>query len=150
MVKTGPRDDDYDIKLQSNSYRLPTEAEWEYATRAKKLDQYAGNNDLDSVGWYYENSQLNGVKRTHPVARKKANDFGLYDMSGNVWEWCWDWYGPYNSNAVSNPTGAEKGAYRVYRGGSWFGDAEDCRVPARLYDTPPSRFDNIGFRLSLQ
>jgi formylglycine-generating enzyme required for sulfatase activity len=146
IVKTGSGDDDYDIKLQSNGYRLPTEAEWEYAARAKKSYQYAGNGNLDSVAWNNGNSS----SRTQPVARKKSNDFGLYDMSGNVWEWCWDWYGPYKSDAISNPTGAENSDNRVDRGGGWGGGAGFCRVPFRGSNTPTYRSNAVGFRLSLQ
>jgi formylglycine-generating enzyme required for sulfatase activity len=116
IVKTGSGDDDFEIKLKSNGYRLPTEAEWEYAARAHTPYIYAGADEasINDVAWYGDNSG----SRTHPAARKKANAFGLNDMSGNVWEWCWDWYGKYDSEAKLNPTGPEKGDYRVARGGS--------------------------------
>lgn len=150
MEKTGSSDADYIINVKSNGYYLPTEAQWEYAARALTPFKYAGSNNLDSVAWYEDNSQLNGLKRTHPVAGKKANAFGLYDMSGNVWEWCWDWYDDYDKNAVTNPIGAEKGGHRVYRGGSWFSGAGNCRVSNRDDYTPTYRSADMGFRLSLQ
>ena len=104
--------------ISNKTYRLPTEAEWEYAARAGTNYTYAGSNDIDAVAWYgYEKSE----KKTHPVGTKKANDWGIYDMSGNVWEWCEDWYGEdyYTSSPSSNPKGPNTGQYRVLRGGSW-------------------------------
>jgi formylglycine-generating enzyme required for sulfatase activity len=144
----GSREDGYEIKLQVNGYRLPTEAEWEYAARAHTPYIYAGADEasLDDVAWYGDNSG----SRTHPAARKKANAFGLNDMSGNVWEWCWDWYGAYDSEAKLNPTGSEKGDTRVLRGGSWYGNAEYCRVSNRRGNAPAGRNGGMGFRLSLQ
>jgi formylglycine-generating enzyme required for sulfatase activity len=97
------------------TYRLPTEAEWEYAARAGTTGDYAGN--LDSMAWYSANSDM----KTHPIGQKQANAWGLYDMHGNVWEWCEDWYDSYPSGTVTDPTGAASGSYRVIRGSCWFG-----------------------------
>jgi formylglycine-generating enzyme required for sulfatase activity len=132
-------------------YRLPTEAEWEYAAKGGKAKQpfiYSGADSLDLVGWFGENSDTgDGIQRTRAVAQKSANGLGLYDMSGNVWEWCWDWHGSYDSEASDNPTGPEGGYRRVHRGGDWSTRAQTCRVSFRSYDTPGSRDDRIGFRL---
>jgi formylglycine-generating enzyme required for sulfatase activity len=124
------------------TYRLPTEAEWEYAARAGTTGDYYGN--IDSIAWYKDNSG----SKTHPVGQKQANAFGLYDMSGNVWEWCQDWYGDYPSGAVTNPTGATSGSARVSRGGSWSDPAVNLRSACRY--TPSERFSFLGFRLLRQ
>ena len=100
-------------------FRLPTESEWEYAARGGKKSrgyQYSGSSNISDVAWYYDG---NSGSKTHPVGTKQANELGIYDMSGNVWEWCQDWYGSYVSLSQTNPTGAVSGPYRVYRGGSW-------------------------------
>jgi formylglycine-generating enzyme required for sulfatase activity len=132
-------------KLNSKStkynYRLPTEAEWEYACRAGTTGDYAGN--LDSMGWYESNSG----SKTHPVGQKQANGWGIYDMHGNVWEWCQDWYGDYSSNNQTDPQGAGSGSSRVFRGGSWYFPAEYCRSAYRNYFVPVYRLINVGFRL---
>ena len=128
-------------------YRLPTEAEWEYAARGGNQSKgfiYAGSNNLDEVGWYVSNAG----SKTHSVGQKKANELGLYDMSGNVWEWCVDWYGPYPSDPQTNPRGPESGAGRVGRGGGWGGNPRNCRVACRDHWRPGGRSGSVGFRLA--
>ena len=135
-------------RLTGKTYRLPTEAEWEYAARGGNKSQgckYSGSHSIDRVAWYDDNS---GGK-THAVATKQANELGLYDMSGNVWEWCSDWKGSYSSSSQTNPKGASSGQYRVNRGGSWGNDARGCRVSYRNYNTPSNRSSNLGFRVVL-
>ncbi|MBR1447220.1 MAG: SUMF1/EgtB/PvdO family nonheme iron enzyme [Prevotella sp.] len=135
-------------KKTGKTFHLPTEAEWEYAARGgnkSKGYKYAGSNDIKDVAWYGDNSGSN----THPVKGKKANELGLYDMSGTVWEWCQDWYGSYNSSAQTNPTGPSSGSFRVLRGGGWSSGARGCRVACRNYYGPDYRGSDIGFRLAL-
>ena len=135
-------------ELVGKMFRMPTEAEWEFAARGgnkSKGYQYAGSNELSEVGWYHGNS--NNI--THPVGELKANEIGLYDMSGNVYEWCQDWYGEYSRNPQINPTGPCNGHNRVIRGGSWLGDIRDCRLSYRYFVAPQLRNFTYGLRLVL-
>ena len=140
-------------ELTGENFRLPTEAEWEYAARGgvKSLGyKYSGSNNVDDVAWYSVNSNVSGIVfETHDVATKRPNELGIYDMSGNVWEWCQDWYGEsyYSSSPSSNPTGPESGSYRVCRGGSGDNDAGGCRIASR--GRCSSRGGNLGLRLAL-
>ena len=130
-------------------YRLPTEAEWEYACRAGNKLAYSFGGDVRALGdyaWYDSNSN----ERTHPVGQKKANSWGLYDMHGNVWEWCSDWYGEYPNGAVSDPQGPRKGSLRIDRGGSWDYGAAMCRSSFRGNLDPSGSNFNNGFRLALE
>ena len=127
---------------------LPTEAQWEYACRAGSTGEYAG--DLDAMAWYGFNATPKGTSTeatTHPVGTKKANDWGLYDMHGNVWEWCADWDGFYPSESVTDPTGSSSGSDRVHRGGSWYLNALCCRSAVRGSSAPRSRGILLGFRV---
>ncbi|HHV37556.1 MAG TPA: SUMF1/EgtB/PvdO family nonheme iron enzyme [Candidatus Cloacimonetes bacterium] len=134
----------------ADGYRLPTEAEWEYAARGgnkSKGYEYAGSNMLGNVAWYADNSNL----RTHPVAQKTPNELGIYDMSGNVWEWRWDWYDSscYSKSPKRDPRDAASRKHKVIRGGSWFNFLGNyCRVAYRNYFTPTLRINYIGFRVS--
>lgn len=133
-------------QMTGQQYRLPTEAGWEFSARGgnKSLGyRYAGGNDIGEVAWYWKN----GDDKTHPVGQKKPNELGLYDMTGNVWEWCQDWYGEYPDGPQADPTGPEYGASRVQRGGAWDNHARNCRSAYRLYRTPDERYSNRGFRL---
>jgi formylglycine-generating enzyme required for sulfatase activity len=134
-------------KFIGKAYRLPTEAEWEYACRAKGSGRYCGGDDLDAVAWHKGNSG----DTTHAVGGKQVNGFGLYDMSGNVWEWCADWYdsGYYASSPQSNPLGPESGSNRVIRGGSWGNSPLLVRTAYRSGFTPDYRGSSLGFRLVL-
>ena len=134
--------------MTGQQFRMPTEAEWEFAARGgtkSKGYTYAGSNTIDDVAWYYNNSG----SKTHAVGGKQPNELGLYDMSGNVYEWCADWYGSYTSGAQTNPTGPTTGSSRVIRGGSWFSGATYCRTALRNYYSPGYRGDRVGFRLAL-
>ena len=137
--------------LTGKTFRLPTEAEWEHAARGGNKAHsflYSGNSNIDEVAWYSSNSGNN----THPVAEKQANELGLYDMSGNVWEWCQDYYGSsyYSNSPATNPTGPELNDGRVCRGGSWNYNSANCRVSHRGHaDQANSRYSHFGFRLAL-
>ena len=135
-------------QLTGKNFRLPTEAEWEYAARGGNKSQgykYSGSNTIGDVSWYTDNSS----STTHDVKTKQANELGIYDMSGNVWEWCHDWYGSYSSGSQTNPTGPSSGSYRVYRGGGWNDYAEGCRVSYRLRSNPGGWAGYLGLRLTL-
>jgi formylglycine-generating enzyme required for sulfatase activity len=153
------------MKPGANGYRLPTEAEWEYAARGGGLggtfaDKWAGTDTEAALGdfaWYYDNSYGRGIGHTdygtHAVGTRKANGAGLYDMSGNVWEWCWDWYDSISGEeTVTDPTGPafvpEGTSYRIFRGGSWHFDASDCAVAYRLFIFPDGRNIYLGFRVA--
>ena len=137
-------------QLTGKTFRLPTEAEWEFAARGGNQSlgyTYSGSNAIDDVAWYTSNSN----STTHEVATKAPNELGIYDMSGNVWEWCQDWYGSdyYSSSVINNPTGPSSGSVRVCRGGGWYGSASYCRVANRDYYAPASTNNGLGLRLAL-
>ncbi len=144
---------DFIIKLNKKTgkiYRMPTEAEWEYAAKGGNKSNeytYSGSNTIGYVAWYSDNSG----SKTHPVGQKQPNELGLFDMTGNVWEWCSDWYGEdyYQSSRSSNPKGALSGSFRVYRGGVWSTGAQNCRTSYRSRNYPDSRYNYLGFRLVL-
>jgi len=125
-------------------YTLPTEAQWEYACRAGTSDQYAG--DPEKMSWY----DLNSAGTTHPVAQRQPNNWGLYDMAGNVLEWCADWYGDYPGGAVTDPTGPREGFFRMARGGSWRSKMEIGRSAARSGASPARQDYTLGFRIVLR
>ena len=135
-------------RLTGRTFRLPTEAEWEYAARGGNKSRhykYSGSGNIGYVAWYYKNSG----NKTHAVGTKTANELGIYDMSGNVYEWCSDWYGSYSAGAQTNPQGPSSGTYRVLRGGSWNYNASYCRVSNRNYNDPDFSFNGLGLRLVL-
>ena len=130
------------------NFRLPTEAEWEYAARGGRKSngsKYVGGSSMDDVAWYDGNSN----SQTHDVGQKRPNELGLYDMAGNVWEWCQDWYGDYSSSAQTNPKGPSSGSGRVDRGGGWDYYAGGCRVSDRGCYNPSNRINDLGLRLAL-
>ena len=132
-------------ELTGETFRLPTEAQWEYAARGGNQAQgrlYSGSNAIDDVAWYH-------IGKTYPVKTKAPNELGIYDMSGNVWEWCSDWFGAHSSDAQTDPTGPATGSYRVVRGGSWTSDcATGCRVADRGGFTPAITGGGLGLRLA--
>jgi formylglycine-generating enzyme required for sulfatase activity len=132
-------------EITGKNYRMPTEAEWEYAARGgnrSKGYEYSGSDVLDDVGWYNDDT-------THPVGAKAANELGIYDMSGNVEEWCSDWYGLYSSSAQTDPVGAEPASWRVYRSGSYYQEARLSHVAQRRPAQPVGRANSLGCRLVL-
>lgn len=130
--------------LTGKSYRLPTEAEWEYAARGGENNFYSGSKNIEAIAWCGDNSKL----KSHPVGQKRANAFGLYDMSGNVWEWCEDWYGNYTNRSQRNPKGPSTGIGHLIRGGAFSSLPKDCRVSLRNYSEPWGRAADLGFRLA--
>jgi formylglycine-generating enzyme required for sulfatase activity len=134
--------------ITGRSFSLPTEAQWEFSARGGNSSRgykYSGSNNVGDVAWYIDNS--GGT--THDVGTKSPNELGLYDMSGNVWEWCSDWGGNYSSNSQTNPTGPSSGSGRVNRGGSCGGLAGGCRVSCRYFNSPGRRYGGMGLRLVL-
>ena len=134
--------------LTGKNFRLPTEAEWEFAARGGNNSRgykYAGSNNIETVAWY----QGNSGNKTHVVGTKSPNELGLYDMSGNVWEWCQDRYGSYSGASQTKPTGASSGSNRVLRGGCCGRSAWYCRSSLRIIGTPDGRNDGFGLRLVL-
>ena len=137
-------------EITKQTVRLPTEAEWEYSCRAGTTTTYYSGDteaDLARVAWYIDNSK----NTTHPVGQKEPNKFGLYDMHGNVWQWCQDWYSEdyYGKSEAENPAGPAQGSYRLLRGGSWGGSPVDCRSAGRGGSNPDFRFYYFGFRIVL-
>ena len=127
-------------------YRLPTEAEWEFAARGGNKSKgylYSGSNEIDAVAWYDNNSH----GEVHPVGAKAPNELGIYDMSGNVWEWCSDWFGAYSDESLTNPQGPSTGTARILRGGCWYTIPQMSRVSYRDYFAPENRHAFFGFRV---
>lgn len=140
--------EDFGDKLGDKQFRLPTEAEWEYAARGgqqSKEYKYIGGDDPDEVAWYGDNSN----DETHPVAQKKPNELGIYDMAGNVWEWCWDWFDDYPSTSQTDPTGPATGMDKTERGGNYFNTARELRPSRRISCDRTKVYDNLGLRLVL-
>lgn len=136
------RSKDVTCDYTANGYRLPTEAEWEWAARGGKNYKYAGSDTLDEVAWCYKNMQDLGTKE---VKSKMANGYGLYDMTGNVYEWCWDWYNNISSSTLA--TGASSGSNRVMRGGGWGSEDKWCVVVDRSDNSPDRCSSNLGIRV---
>lgn len=143
-------------QLTGHTFRLPTESEWEYAARGGNKSRgykYAGGNDINSVAWYRVNAYDKGESSpdygTHVVKTRQPNELGIYDMTGNVYEWCQDWYEKYSAGAQSNPKGPSSGSDRVYRGGSWDDSAWYCCTSGRSYNDPDCGSFSIGLRLVL-
>ncbi|MGA2230576.1 MAG: formylglycine-generating enzyme family protein [Tepidisphaeraceae bacterium] len=130
---------------EGRTYRLPTEAEWEYACRAGSTGPYAGDGKIDDISWYWSNSG----DVTHPVGTLQPNDWGFYDMQGDLWEWCADWYGPYPPGDATDPTGPATGTSRILRGGTVEYDEQYCRSAFRNYYPPETQLYYIGFRVAM-
>ncbi|MDR1869424.1 MAG: formylglycine-generating enzyme family protein [Treponema sp.] len=138
-----------EMAADSNGYRLPTEAQWEYAAKGGSSASnpyriYSGSDTAGNVAWYKTNSG----NKTHEVGKKAANELGIYDMSGNVLEWCWDWNGAYPSEAQTDPLGASSGTMRIYRGGVWFDPIEYLPSVERNHGSPFMREEGMGFRIA--
>lgn len=135
-------------EMTGKNFRLPTEAEWEFAARGGNKSNnylYAGSNDIAQVAWYDDNSgDISQI-----VATKAANELGLFDMTGNVWEWCSDWFGDYSADAQTNPAGPATGEEKVLRGGSWCSSAKKCRNSKRFGAAPDFADDDMGLRLAM-
>ena len=142
LRKLNTRPEVRDAKL---AFSLPTEAQWEYACRSGTAGPFAGEGFLDDMGWCNSNSGGS----SHPVARQAPNEWGIYDMHGNVWEWCSDWFGDYPKTGQSDPTGPSSGVLRVARGGSWIHPARSCRAAFREWYAPGDRDASLGLRLVL-
>ncbi|MDR0971557.1 MAG: formylglycine-generating enzyme family protein [Bacteroidales bacterium] len=135
-------------EMTGKKYRLPTEAEWEYAARGgnkSKGFKFSGSDNLDNIGWFATNCQYD----THPVGQKEPNELGIYDMSGNVWEWCSDFFAKYPSKNEKNPQGPSQGKSKIFRGGSWRSHITYCRNTIRNYFIPTNKSNTVGFRLVL-
>lgn len=136
-----------ELDMNKNGFRLPTEAEWEWAAKGGKEYQWAGTNTeagLKNYAWYRSNSG----SKTHEVKKKSPNGYGLYDMTGNTWEWYWDWYGSLPASSGADYAGPASGSYRVLRGGSWGNNANYCAVGIRYNDNPGYGYSGLGFRLA--
>ena len=139
------------INMSKKGFRLPTEAEWEWAAKGGTNDKWAGTDtksELKNYAWYKNGDGGDAGNKTHQVKMKQPNAYGLYDMSGNVWEWCWDWYSDSTPTGGQDPIGAASGFYRVRRGGSWNNSADDCTVGGRDVYSPDRRSRTLGFRLA--
>lgn len=151
-------------QVTGKNYRLPTEAEWEYAAKGGQLSkkyQYSGSNSIENVGWYWKNSGkypldgewnedkiVNNSSKSRRIGTKHPNELGIYDLTGNVWEFCSDWYGLYQPGFKATPQGPQAGERKIIRGGSWFEDSKNCRVTVRNKIQPESVSNHIGFRLA--